>query len=136
MKNTKSYRIMPIPNALICKLKQAQIKQKENRLLFGKSYNSEFLDYVCVDEMGELLKPDYITNRFTKIIKKHNLKPLNFHGLRHSCATLLLSLNYQMKDIQEYLGHSNYELTAKTYAHVDLERKNAMSNELSLVFNF
>jgi len=91
---------------------------------------------VCANELGELFKPDYITSRFKKIIKKNKLKPLNFHGLRHSCATLLLNLDYQMKDIQEYLGHADFSTTAKTYAHVDFSRKNDMSNRIDGVLKF
>ena len=127
---------MPITDKFLELLKTAKFNQLQNRIMFGKEYNTEYTDYVCVNELGNLFKPDYISDRFGKIIKKYDLKPLNFHGLRHSCATMLLRLDYHMKDIQEYLGHSNYETTAKTYAHVDLERKNIMSNGIGNALNF
>lgn len=136
MKNKKSFRTMPISDSMVTILKNVKTQQLKNRLMYGNCYNLDYVDYVCVNELGELLKPDYITSRFKKIIKKNNFKPLNFHGLRHSCATLLLSLDYQMKDIQEYLGHADFTTTAKTYAHVDFARKNSMTNGIDGVLNF
>ena len=46
-----------------------------------------------------------------------DLRPIRFHDLRHSCATIMLYFGYTMKDIQTWLGHSNYNFTADTYVH-------------------
>ncbi len=43
---------------------------------------------------------------------------MRFHGLRHSAATLLLSMGVPVKVIQELLGHSNIRATLGTYSHV------------------
>jgi len=43
------------------------------------------------------------------------------HGLRHSCATYMLRGGASMFEVQHYLGHKNYEVTAKTYAHCTTE---------------
>ena len=76
--------------------------------------------------MGDLINPDYVTHYFIKILKRNSLKRIRFHDLRHSCASLLLSLGYSMKDIQEWLGHSNYQTTANLYSHVDPRNKKNM----------
>ena len=44
-----------------------------------------------------------------------------FHELSHSCASLLLRNGVQMKEIQAWLGHSDYGTTANLYAHLDLQ---------------
>ena len=106
-------------------------KQDENRALCGKSYRSDYDDYVCVNEMGVLLNPDYVSDTFSKLLKRHGMKHIRFHDLRHSCASLLLNLGYSMKDIQEWLGHSNYQTTANLYSHVDPRNKKNMINGLS-----
>jgi integrase len=50
-----------------------------------------------------------------------------FHNLRHSAATLLLSLGVPLKVLQEILGHSSFVMTANTYSHVlPLMQKEAM----------
>jgi integrase len=59
-----------------------------------------------------------------------SLRHIRFHDLRHSCASLLVSLGFPMKDIQEWLGHADYTLTANTYTHVDMSEKQKMINTI------
>lgn len=92
-------------------------KQRAQWNLCGSSYDARYIDFVCVNEMGTLLQPDYICQKFQKILKKHGLRRIRYHDLRHSCATIMLYLGYSMKDIQTWLGHSNYNFTADTYIH-------------------
>lgn len=42
---------------------------------------------------------------------------------RHSCASLLLANRVPMKQIQEWLGHSDFSTTANIYAHLDYHSK-------------
>lgn len=46
-----------------------------------------------------------------------------FHELSHSCASLLLKQGVPMKQIQEWLGHSDISTTANIYAHLDSQSK-------------
>lgn len=92
-------------------------KQRAQWNLCGNSYNTEHIDFVCVDDMGKLLQPDYVSQKFQHILEKYGLRRIRFHDLRHSCATIMLYLGYSMKDIQTWLGHSNYNFTADTYIH-------------------
>lgn len=61
---------------------------------------------------------------------------MRFHDLRHSCASLLLANGVPLKQIQEWLGHSDFSTTANIYAHLDYSSKlssaKAMSDGLSL----
>ena len=60
-------------------------------------------------------------------------------ALRHSCASLLLANGVPMKQIQEWLGHSDFSTTANIYAHLDYSSKltsaDAMLNGLGLAPN-
>ena len=85
--------------------------------LCGTSYDPRYTDFVCVDDLGTLLQPDYVSQKFQKILEKYQLRRIRFHDLRHSCATIMLYLGYSLKDIQTWLGHSNYNFTADTYIH-------------------
>ena len=89
----------------------------------GRCYNRNYLDYICVDEMGTLLSPNYVSSAFSKLLEKHGLRHIRFHDLRHSCASLLLANGVPMKQIQEWLGHSDFSTTANIYAHLDYSSK-------------
>ena len=136
LKTQSSYRVLPLNDTLLAYLKDVKSKQESNRKRNGNSHNHEYDDYVCVNEMGDLINPDYVTSTFEKIIKNNGLKPIRFHDLRHSCASLLLALGYSMKDIQGWLGHSNYQTTANLYSHVDPQNKKNMIQGLSNTLTF
>ena len=103
--------------------------------LCGRCYNRNYLDYVCVDNMGTLLSPNYLSATFPKLLEKNGMRHIRFHDLRHSCASLLLANDVPMKQIQEWLGHSDFSTTANIYAHLDYKSKlasaDAMMNGLS-----
>lgn len=84
-------------------------------------YMKDYIGYVYVNEIGELINPDYISSAFPKFLRKNGLRKIRFHDTRHSCASLLLRNGVQMKEIQAWLGHSDYGTTANLYAHLDLQ---------------
>ncbi len=51
--------------------------------------------------------------------------------MRHSCATIMLYLGYTLKDIQTWLGHSNYNFTADTYIHSGMGAHEQMAQTFS-----
>lgn len=79
--------------------------------------------YVFVDELGNLMCPDYLTGYFPQYIQKHGLRRMRFHDLRHSCAFLFLANGVPLKQIQDWLGHSDFSTTANIYAHLDYSSK-------------
>ena len=66
-------------------------KQKECRKKLGRAYHLEYEDYVCVNALGEVFTPDYVSNRFATILRQNGMKHIRFHDLRHSCASLLVA---------------------------------------------
>ena len=99
--------------------------------LCGTSYDPRYADFVCVDDLGTLLQPDYVSQKFQKILEKYQLRRIRFHDLRHSCATIMLYLGYSLKDIQTWLGHSNYNFTADTYLHPASSAHQQMASTLA-----
>ena len=137
-KNQSSYRTLPLVDDIIVVLQEHKKQIDENKKLCGNSYNKKYLDYICVDSMGKLFRPEYVTDHFTLIMDKNKdiLKKIRFHDLRHSCASLLLAKGIPMKEIQDWLGHSTYSTTANIYAHLEKDTKNKSANVLSNVLTF
>ena len=96
----------------------------------------KYTDYVCVDEVGELIKPDYVSRHFKKLLEKHNMPPIRFHDLRHSCISLLNRHKFTMKDLQSYARHEDMSTTQEFYAHSYDETKMEMQNTIcNVLFN-
>lgn len=137
-KNQSSYRTLPLVDEIIELLKEQRTQIENNQKKYGSRYNKNYLDYVCVDHKGKLFRPEYVTDHFAIIMKKNkaHIKRINFHGLRHSCASLLLAKGIQMKEIQDWLGHSTFSTTANTYAHLEKNTKTKSANVLSTTLTF
>ena len=58
-------------------------EQQENRRLCGRSYIKDYLEYVCVNEIGDLIKPHYVTESFPKLLKAKGMRQIRYHDLRH-----------------------------------------------------
>ena len=138
-KTKSSMRTLPLVPFMRERLLTLKEEQQENRRLCGRSYIKEYLEYVCVNEIGDLIKPHYVTESFPKLLKAKGMRQIRYHDLRHSCASLLLANGVPMKQIQEWLGHSDFSTTANTYAHLDYSSKltsaDAMLNGLGFAQN-
>ena len=122
-KTASSRRALPLVPAFQTKRAALKEQQEKNRILCGRSYCTDYLGYVLVDAMGNRLKLSYISTAFPALLKRNGLRPIRFHDLRHSCASLLLKNGVPMKQIQEWLGHSDFSTTANIYAHLDAGSK-------------
>lgn len=123
MKNKTSCRTLPLIPAVEAELLKQKEKQQLYRRLFGKSYRTDYLDFVCTDQEGKLLRPNFVTEHFEWLLRQYGLPHIRFHDLRHSCASLMVMNGVSMKQVQEWLGHSTFSTTADIYAHLDYKSK-------------
>lgn len=133
-KTASSYRSYPITEDVKTILFTLKQQETENRKLFGREYTEN--DYIFKWQDGKPYAPDYVTMKFRKLLKQHNLRHIRFHDLRHSCASLLVANGFMLKDIQEWLGHSDIQVTANIYAHLDAKRKSNIAESMSKSFSF
>ena len=132
-KTKSSYRTLPLVPAIREKLLEIQAAQKRNRKLCGKSYNKAEGVYIYTDALGNRIKPDYLSGEFPKFLEKNGFRRMRYHDLRHSCASLLLANGVPLKQIQEWLGHSSFAITADIYAHLDYTSKIASAGAMSWI---
>lgn len=126
--STRTLPLLPEVEAYLIELRQ---KQNHNKLIYKNDYNMENIDYLCVDNLGNLIAPNHISQYFRNLLIKNNLPVHRFHDLRHSLASLLLNKGISMKQIQMWLGHSNYTTTANIYAHLDTSSMNRSADVIT-----
>lgn len=135
MKNKSSRRTLPLPDPVYEMLCEEREKQEMYRTMFKSSYNRKFDDYICVDQLGELLRPNRVTQRFSDLIEKYNLRKIRFHDLRHTFASILINQDVPLLNVSTFLGHSDLSTTANIYAHLDKSKKQESADVISSIFN-
>ncbi len=128
-KNSSSHRSFPLTPEAEAIFKAAKAAENENRRLCGKEYFES--DYIFKWPDGRPFDPDYVTKHFARLLKNNGLPHIRFHELRHSCASLLLNGGATLKDVQEYMGHSDIKMTANIYGHLDTARKQELTNRIA-----
>ena len=106
-KTYKSVRKITIPQEVINVLKQLKQESKVvSKIVF------------CGKEGGYLQQDKFVANWFKKAMKELGKSDYNFHCLRHTYATYLLSNGVPLKFVQEQLGHSTAQTTLNIYNHI------------------
>ena len=123
MKTKSSYRTLPLLPQIEEELLREKARQEELKSVMKNAYSREYEEYICVDALGMLFRPAYVSSHFDVLLKRNGLRKIRFHDLRHSVASLLLSNKIPMKMIQDWLGHSDMGTTANIYSHIDSASK-------------
>lgn len=129
MKNTKnqgSGRNLPMSPTIKNYLLNIKEKQKNDSFLYGSSYIES--DFICRWKDGTPIKPNYISQNFKKFLEKNGIKPVRFHDLRHSTASSLIKIGCNLREVQEWLGHTDYNTTANIYTHFLDEQKTEIAH--------
>lgn len=133
-KTKSSCRTLPLIPACEQMLNKMKKEQEQNRKVCGKSYCTDYLDYIYVDPMGKRIRPDFLSQHFPDFLVAHQMKRIRFHDLRHSCASLLYANGVSLKEIQEWLGHSDISTTSNIYTHLDFSSKVSSANAIVNIF--
>lgn len=79
-------------------------RQLARMQLCGSCYNIQYLEFVCVDQMGMLLQPDFGSLKFRRILAKYGLRPIRFRDRRHTFVTIALQNGEGSKTVSGMLG--------------------------------
>ena len=104
-KTKSSMRTLPLVPFMRERLLSLKEEQQENRRLCGRSYIKDYIGYVCVNEIGDLIKPHYVTESFPKLLKANGLRHIRYHDLRHPYVkhtTKIFSLRLMDSQAQAY----------------------------------
>ena len=114
-KTARGYRAIVLPSFVIDVLKK---HQEQQAVQCKKSTQWQDHDYVFCTSHGTPFAAANLRTMFKALLKKAELPDIRFHDLRHSVATLLLSIGTHPKIVQELLGHGQISITMDTYSHV------------------
>lgn len=129
-KTKASLRTLPLTDGVREYLLRLKAHQEAMEQQFGDCYHKS--EYVCTYDDGREIRPDYVTHKFAKILaKSDDLPKIRFHDLRHSAASLLINSGFNLKEVQEWLGHSDISTTGNIYSHLQYSAKINMANRFN-----
>ena len=132
-KTPSARRALSMPASVARALRTHRARQAEERLGAGTAWKDSGL--VFTNYCGGPLEPNIVRNAFKKSLQAAGLVDMRFHDLRHSAATLLLHEDVSLKVLQELLGHSQFALTAKVYAHVKRRALDEAAQKMDRILN-
>lgn len=115
-KTTKGIRQIVLPQFVVKALQKQRKYQGDLLAQSGDKWQHH--DLVFSNRDGGYIEPKLLWKRFKALLVEAELPDIRFHDLRHSAATLLLTMGIHPKIVQELLGHSQISMTLDTYSHV------------------
>ena len=67
-------------------------------------------------DFSQPMKPDTVTQRYSRLAKRNHLRSMRFHALRHYSATELLMSGVDLRTVSGRLGHASGATTLRFYA--------------------
>ena len=130
-KTKSSRRCMKISQSLVDLLKEYRAFQSEQRLKTGSEWHNT--DRLFTQWNGLPMYPDSLTKWFSNFLKRHNLRQVTLHSLRHTNATLLIAEGTDIRTVSSRLGHSNTATTLNIYTHVLKSKDSEAADVLNTV---
>ncbi|MEU8934934.1 site-specific integrase [Streptomyces sp. NPDC048409] len=117
-KTISSERRIALPASCITALRDHRKQQAQEKEETGSDWHDT--GHVFTRPDGHLIELATLTKQLNALLRNAHLRPIRFHDLRHSTATLLLEQGVELVVIKELLGHAHIGVTATVYAHVRL----------------
>lgn len=132
LKTDKSRRTLMLPPFLVDELRRHRAQQAEHRLRLGPTWKDH--DLVFPSAYGTPMEGTNLLHRFHRQLAATGLPRMRLHDLRHGAASLLLAKGATLREIMDFLGHSQISLTANLYTHLSDELRNAAADRMETVF--
>ena len=127
-KTESSIREIAIPEFIISLLEEYKLWYEEQKSIYGELWTNS--DRLFVQADGKPMHPSTISKWFVKYVGQIGLPVINFHGLRHTNATLLISQNIDVAVVAARLGHAQITTTFNFYVHPIISHNKSAGNVL------
>ena len=114
-KTESSIREIAIPEFIISLLEEYKLWYEEQKSIYSELWTNS--DRLFVQADGKPMHPSTISKWFVKYVGQIGLPVINFHGLRHTNASLLVAQNIDIAVISARLGHAQISTTLDFYVH-------------------
>ena len=114
-KTESSIREIAIPEFIISLLEEYNLWYEEQKSIYGELWTNS--DRLFVQADGKPMHPSTISKWFVKYVGTIGLPVINFHGLRHTNASLLVAQNVDIAVVSARLGHAQISTTLDFYVH-------------------
>jgi integrase len=131
-KTASGKRTIALPSIALEALHRHRARQLEERLQAEAQWVDS--DLVFCSRTGNFLTPWTLNQGLQALLAKAKLPPMRLHDLRHSAATILLSIGTPIKVVQEILGHSSVQITLSVYGHVLPGMQREAMNQLDALY--
>lgn len=108
-KTASSNRTLAIPSFIQEHIEQLKTEQ---------SSRPAHSDYLIQNDFGEPVTQWWVRNHLDNLISENSLPHITMHGLRHTCASMLIAKGVPIADVSYFLGHSSIDITLRTYTHL------------------
>ena len=127
-KTESSIREVAIPDFVVSLLEEYKLWYDEQKSFYGELWTNSNRLFVQAD--GKPMHPSTISKWFVKYVAQIGLPVINFHGLRHTNATLLISQNIDVAVVAARLGHAQITTTYNFYVHPIISHNRIAGNVL------
>lgn len=131
-KSAAGRRSIALPVLAVDALRRHRVRQLERQLSLGPVWDPT--GFVFTNETGGPLHVNTLTRRYEGLVIEAGVPRIRFHDLRHTSATLLLSLGEHPKIVQERLGHASIAMTMDRYSHVTQDMQRGAAQALDVLF--
>lgn len=114
-KTENSIKEIGIPDFVVSLLEEYKLWYDNQKELCGELWIDSNRLFVQAD--GKPMHPSTISKWFEKFVAQIGLPVINFHGLRHTNATLLIAQNIDVSVVAARLGHAQITTTLNFYVH-------------------
>lgn len=114
-KTESSVRDVTVPDFIVSLLEEYKLWYEEQKTFCGEFWNDS--NRLFVQDNGKPIHPSTISKWFVNFVQSIGLPVINFHGLRHTNASLLIGQQVDVATVSARLGHAQITTTYNFYVH-------------------
>ncbi len=120
-KTASGERLCILPEPVVRDIKALRKYHIEEKLRLGSLWQDS--EYLIKEPNGEAFHPEQCNKRLQRYMERIGLEPITFHALRHTYASICISMGADPATVSKRMGHSNVSTTLGIYTHL-FEKQN------------